>query len=287
LIAVAAIPLTVAIVGLALGVVGQTINLMTLAGIAAALGLIADDSIVVIENIESHHARANILRTSDPDRHPDLEQELHDATATGAGELAPALVGSSLSTIVILLPFALLSGVVGAFFKPLALTMALALVISLVIALVVVPVSVGVFHRYRPAPEVPSQTRLKRIGRATGRNLAPIRERLDPMLQRASRGYRRLVDVFVERGSVSVAVVVALLVVAYVLYSRIGTDFLPGNGRGLDHPGLLDASRNIADRDRRDASRGGARHHFQSSRGKLLAPDRRAAWVLHYRAEPW
>jgi cobalt-zinc-cadmium resistance protein CzcA len=232
LIAVAAIPLTVAIVGLALGVVGQTINLMTLAGIAAALGLIADDSIVVIENIESHHARANILRTSDPERHPDLEQELHDATATGAGELAPALVGSSLSTIVILLPFALLSGVVGAFFKPLALTMALALVISLVIALVVVPVSVGVFHRYRPAPEVPSQSRLKRIGRATGRSLAPIRERLDPMLDRAGRGYHRLVDVFVERGIASVAVVVVLLGVAYVLYSRIGTDFLPAMDEG-------------------------------------------------------
>jgi len=232
LIAVAAIPLTVAIVGLALGVVGQTINLMTLAGIAAALGLIADDSIVVIENIESHHARANTLRTSDPDLHRDLEKELHDATATGAGELAPALVGSSLSTIVILLPFALLSGVVGAFFKPLALTMALALVISLLIALVVVPVSVGVFHRYRPVPEVLSQTRLKRIGRATGRNLAPIRERLAPILERAGRGYRRLVDVFVGRGSASVAVIVALLVVAYVLYGRIGTDFLPAMDEG-------------------------------------------------------
>ena len=232
LIAVAAIPLTVGIVGLALGVVGQTINLMTLAGIAAALGLIADDSIVVIENIESHHARANVLRTSDPELHPDLEQELHDATATGAGELAPALIGSSLSTIVILLPFALLSGVVGAFFKPLALTMALALVISLVIALVVVPVSVGVFHRYRPATEVPSRSLLKRMARATGWNLAPIGERLAPVLESAVRGYRRLVDVFVERGSASVAVVVVLLGAAYVLYGRIGTDFLPAMDEG-------------------------------------------------------
>ena len=228
LIAVAAIPLTVAIVGLALGAVGQTINLMTLAGIAAALGLIADDSIVVIENIESHHARASLRRTSNPD----LEHDPHAATATGAGELAPALVGSSLSTIVILLPFALLSGVVGAFFKPLALTMALALVISLVIALVVVPVSVGVFHRDRPATEVPSQSRLKRMARATGRNFAPIRERLAPMFERAGRGYGRLVDVFVGRGSASVAVVVALLVVAYVLYGRIGTDFLPAMDEG-------------------------------------------------------
>ena len=232
LIAVAAIPLTVAIVGLALGMVGQTINLMTLAGVAAALGLIADDSIVVIENIESHHARANLRRTSDPELNPDLEQEHHDATATGAGELAPALIGSSLSTIVILLPFALLSGVVGAFFKPLALTMALALVISLVIALVVVPVSVGVFHRYRPAVERPRQSPMKRIGRATARNLAPIAERLAPILERAGRGYRRLVDVFVERGSASVAVVVVLLGVAYVLYSRIGTDFLPAMDEG-------------------------------------------------------
>ena len=232
LIAVAAIPLTVAIVGLALGVVGQTINLMTLAGIAAALGLIADDSIVVIENIESHHARASLRGTSDPELHPDLERDLHQATATGASELAPALIGSSLSTIVILLPFALLSGVVGAFFKPLALTMALALVISLVIALVVVPVSVGVFHRYQPATEVPSQSRLKRVARATGRNLAPIRERLAPMQERAGRGYDRLVDVFVQRGSASVAVVVVLLGVAYVLYSRIGTDFLPAMDEG-------------------------------------------------------
>jgi cobalt-zinc-cadmium resistance protein CzcA len=232
LIAVAAIPLTVAIVGFALGAVGQTINLMTLAGIAAALGLIADDSIVVIENIESHHARANLRQSSDPELHPGLEQALHDATATGAGELAPALVGSSLSTIVILLPFALLSGVVGAFFKPLALTMALALVISLAIALVVVPVSVGVFHRYRPATQARSQSRLKRMARATGRNFAPIRDRLAPMFERADRGYARLVDFFVERGSAGVAVIVALLVVAYLLYGRIGTDFLPAMDEG-------------------------------------------------------
>lgn len=232
LIAVAAIPLTVAIVGLALGAVGQTINLMTLAGVAAALGLIADDSIVVIENIESHHARARLRRKSAPEPQADLEQELQDATAAGAGELAPALIGSSLSTIVILLPFALLSGVVGAFFKPLALTMALALVISLLIALIVVPMSVGVFHGYRRPPEVPSQSRLKRLSRAAQRNLAPIRERIALSLRWAGRSYGRLVDLFVGRGSAGVAVVVALLVVAYGLYSRIGTDFLPAMDEG-------------------------------------------------------
>ena len=57
LVAVVAIPLTVAIVGLLLSVLGQTINLMTLAGVAAALGLIADDAIVVVEDVEHHQAR--------------------------------------------------------------------------------------------------------------------------------------------------------------------------------------------------------------------------------------
>ena len=228
LIAVAAIPLTVAIVGLALGVVGQTINLMTLAGIAASLGLIADDSIVVIENIESHHAREALRQESDPDLHPDPHDDLRDPTATGAQELRPALIGSSLSTIVILLPFALLSGVVGAFFKPLALTMALALVISLVIALVVVPVSVSVFHRHRPPPSGPRVLQSDTPTRA----FAPVARFLAPVWRRAGNGYRRTVGLFLSRGIVSIAIVAALLAVTYVLYGRIGTDFLPAMDEG-------------------------------------------------------
>ncbi|MFN2636107.1 MAG: efflux RND transporter permease subunit [Gemmatimonadaceae bacterium] len=230
-IAVAAIPITVAIVALALGVVGQTINLMTLAGVAAALGLIADDSIVVIENIESHHARAHHMRNTNALAHATLEEELRDATAAGAGELAPALVGSSLSTIVILLPFALLSGVVGAFFKPLALTMALALVVSLFVAMVVVPVSVGVFHRYAAATaRTPSPW--KRLVTGMRRKAALIRDSLAPAIKRASRTYDRLVVAFVQRGSLGVAVVTVLVVIAYVLYALIGTDFLPAMDEG-------------------------------------------------------
>ena len=142
LVAVAAIPLTVAIVGLALGITGQTINLMTLAGVAAAIGLIADDAIVVVENIERHRAEA---RAGDP-----VERGLTD--------LLPAIVGSSLSTTVILLPFALLAGVVGAFFKPLALTMASALGVSFLVAVLVVPVTIGWlgFGKERPAGPPPA-----------------------------------------------------------------------------------------------------------------------------------
>ncbi len=138
LIAVVAIPITVAIVALFLGALGQTINLMTLAGVAAALGLIADDAIVVIEDVER--------REQEWKEHPEMpaHQSGHPADLS-VREIRPALIGSSLSTTVILLPFALLSGVVGAFFKPLALTMAITLVVSFVIALIAVPVSLHAF----------------------------------------------------------------------------------------------------------------------------------------------
>ncbi len=210
LIAVAAIPLTVAIVGLALGVTGQTINLMTLAGVAAALGLIADDAIVVIENIETHHARGG----SD------------DPTASGAAELRPALIGSSLSTIVILVPFALLSGVVGAFFKPLALTMALALIVSFGVALIVVPMSVSVFHR-GPRRSVGS----RRDGAVTAET-GEVAGRVRKIVRRATGAYHWLVNLFVTHGSLAVACTILLLSIAYLLYGRIGTDFLPSMDEG-------------------------------------------------------
>jgi multidrug efflux pump subunit AcrB len=98
-VAVATIPVTVAIVLLALGVSGQTINLMTLGGIAAAIGLVVDDAIVVVENIARHAE----------------ERVSENPARSGLAEALPPLTGSSISTIVIFFPFALLSGVAGAF----------------------------------------------------------------------------------------------------------------------------------------------------------------------------
>src|SRR5262249_29517623 len=123
LVAALAIPATVCLVLLVLSAGGETLNLMTLSGIAAAIGLVADDAIVVVENIFRH-----------------LEQRSPDPASTGLAEILPALIGSTLSTTVILLPFTLLSGVIGAFFRPLALTLALALGISLLLSVVFVPV---------------------------------------------------------------------------------------------------------------------------------------------------
>jgi heavy metal efflux system protein len=219
LVAVVAIPLTVAIVGLLLGVLGQTINLMTLAGIAAALGLIADDAIVVVEDVEHHQAR--IAR----------EGGSEDAASVSVRELLPALIGSSLSTTVILLPFALLSGIVGAFFKPLALTMALTLLVSFFIALVVVPVVVSAVGPARGgARSGGKRAPLSRFWRRHGG--APVDEAWSRLRGRLGTGYAWVVHLFVAHGATAVVTMVVLIATAWLLYGRIGTDFLPSMDEG-------------------------------------------------------
>ncbi len=185
-IAVATIPVTVAIVLFGLGISGHTINLMTLGGIAAAIGLVADDAIVVVENIARHAEE----RVSD------------NPSRSGLSEVLPGLTGSSLSTIVIFFPFALLSGVTGAFFRPLAFTLALALAVSYVLSALAVPLAAEKL----------------RVGTRT----------------RAARRRRppRIARFFIAHPSVAVLLTLALLAGGVLLYRRIGSDFLPAMDEG-------------------------------------------------------
>jgi CzcA family heavy metal efflux pump len=198
LVAAAAIPVTVAIVGIALAAGQQTINLMTLAGVAAALGLIADDAIVVVEDIE---------------RHRDLGDR--DPTGTSLRELMPALIGSSLSTVIIFAPFATLPGVTGAFFKPLALTMAIALVVSFFIAVVAAPVAIVALERPGHRGEA-----------------APMGGWMAALRRRMNGAYDRAVGAFVDRGFLSSGVLLLLLAGGWLLYRSLGTDFLPAMDEG-------------------------------------------------------
>ena len=209
LVAVVALPLCIAIVALGLGALGQTINLMTLAGVAAALGLIADDAIVVIENIHRHH-----------------EEKVSDEPAeSGLHDILPALAGSSLSTIVIFLPFSLLTGVVGAFFKPLALTMGITLLVSFCLAVFAVPVSIALVG------ESKGPGRLRRWLAGT-RAVALVERPGRWVNERSSNAYRATVRFFLRHGSAAVLSIALLLGSAFFLYRSIGTDFLPRMDEG-------------------------------------------------------
>ena len=115
------VPVTMVVTFIAMKILGQSFNLMTLGGLAAAVGLVIDDKIVVVENIVLHR---------------DGGEGPLEATASALKELTVPLIGSTLTPIVVFLPLITITGVTGTFFSALAIAMSVALLTSLVLALV-------------------------------------------------------------------------------------------------------------------------------------------------------
>jgi CzcA family heavy metal efflux pump len=132
LVATLVIPVTVLITLVAMKLLGMTFNLMTLGGIAAAIGLVIDDAIVVVEAIYTAMARGS-GGADIPVRHP------IEAVREAVGEILSPLTGSTLTPVVVFIPLAFLTGVAGVFFRALAITMTVALLSSLVLAITLTP----------------------------------------------------------------------------------------------------------------------------------------------------
>ncbi len=124
LIAGLVIPVTVAITIGVLWLMGESFNLMTLGGLAAAIGLVIDDAIVVVENIVMHR---------------DAGESRAEAVRKAFRELTVPLIGSTITPVVVFLPLVSVSGVTGLFFRALAVTMTTALLTSLGLALTWTP----------------------------------------------------------------------------------------------------------------------------------------------------
>ena len=124
------LPAVLAITALMLNMFGMSFNIMTLGGMAAAVGLVVDDAVVMVE----HLVRRLHERAADP-----ATIDAHVSLLPAAGEMLRPLAGSSLATVVVFVPLAFLSGVTGGFFKALALTMAASLVVSFLVSMFAVP----------------------------------------------------------------------------------------------------------------------------------------------------
>ncbi len=192
-IATAVIPITVLITFVAMRLTGLGFDLMTLGGIAAAIGLIIDDAIVVVENIYTHIQSG---------------QSRRDAVASAISEITIPIIGSTLTPVVVFLPLSLLTGVTGVFFRALALTMAVALLTSLVLALTFTPVLAETFARARGEGEA---------DRHEGGRLFRF----------VARVYERGLRFALSERLVVFAAAAAVVVGGALLYRFIGTDFLP------------------------------------------------------------
>jgi CzcA family heavy metal efflux pump len=158
LAAAVAVPLTLGASFLPTALLGQSLNLMSLGGLAVAIGLVIDDAIVVVEAIG---------------RGVEEGQDPMTAAAKGTRILLAALVGTTLTTVVVFLPLAWVEGVVGRFFSALAVTLTTAVLISLVMALTVVPLAAGRWMRPRDV----ARPRSARWGDAYERAVRPFLRR--------------------------------------------------------------------------------------------------------------
>jgi HAE1 family hydrophobic/amphiphilic exporter-1 len=125
IVAAVSIPLSVLAAIILMSTTGITINIMTLGGLAVAVGRVVDDSIVVLENIYRHRSQG---------------EPIGEAVLNGTREVASAITSSTITTIAVFLPLGVVGGLISQFFLPFALTVTYALLASLVVALTVIPV---------------------------------------------------------------------------------------------------------------------------------------------------
>lgn len=178
----------------------MTFNIMTLGGMAAAVGLIVDDGVVMLEFI--------MRRMSEGQRGEEAQE---GPILSAAIEMTRPLSGSSLATILIFLPLAFLGGVTGGFFKALALTVAASLVISFFAAYLAIPLLGHLFLKRSDAQ------RLESVG---------------PVMGRMHRGYERLMTGFLRRPWLLVPVFVGLGAAGAFSYTRVGSGFMPHMDEG-------------------------------------------------------
>jgi CzcA family heavy metal efflux pump len=207
-ISAASIPLTMAISVFGMWMLGQTFNLMSLGGMAIAIGLVIDDSVVVTENIARHLAFT-----------PDRRTAIRDAV----DELVWPVTTSTLTTVVVFLPLGMLEGVVGQFFKALSITLSLAVLVSLVLALTIIPLLADQLIREGTAED---------DGEAVRPGIRGISGRIGRALRRLEDAYERTLTRLLKHPRRLFIVAIVLVVAGWVAQRFVGTGFLPEMDEG-------------------------------------------------------
>jgi multidrug efflux pump subunit AcrB len=211
------LPAVLAATCLFLLALGMGFNMMTLGGMAAAVGLVVDDAVVMLEHM---------MR-----RMQEGDAEDRDSLLGAAAEMAKPLYGSSLATMVIFLPLAFVSGVTGGFFKALALTMTIALGLSLLYARFVIPLLAANWLRRKDVESA---------------------EKAAKLTARIERGYERAEGRAFARPLLFVAIVgIGMAALGYVAWTRVPSGFMPKMDEGgfvLDYKAQPGASLTDTDR---------------------------------------
>jgi CzcA family heavy metal efflux pump len=214
LVAGMVIPVTILVTFIVMKMLNETFNLMTLGGLAAAVGLVIDDAIVVVENIVLHR-----------DAGESRLQAIHSALS----EITVPLVGSTLTPIVVFLPLISITGVTGTFFRALAIAMSVALLSSLALALTWTPnLSQYFVRKHDVLPRVETKENITE----TERLMAAEEASMTGFFGRVIRAYEGWVKWALEHPKSLAAMALALVAVSYISYRSLGSDLLPSMDEG-------------------------------------------------------
>jgi CzcA family heavy metal efflux pump len=202
LVAGLVIPATMAVTFVVLRIAGESFNLMTLGGLAAAVGLVIDDAIVVVENIVLHR---------------DAGQSRSESIRSAIREISKPLVGSTITPIVVFLPLITITGVTGTFFRALAVTVGVALLTSLALALTWTPTLSHYLIRRKPKNETGEPEHAHTESGSLGRVM---------------RVYDRSLRASLAHPLILGLLCVILIGGSYVCYRNLGSDLLPAIDEG-------------------------------------------------------
>ena len=210
LIIAVSIPLAVLASMIALAALGQTLNIMTLGGLALAVGILVDDATVAIENI-THHLENG--------------QSLHEAILVGSGEIAAPTLVSTLCICIVFLPMFLLSGVAHYLFVPLAEAVVFAMAASYLLSRTLVP-TLAMYWMRLPRPEAGGDARglLARLGR--------LQNRFEHRFEGLRQAHGRLLDRALSRPGRVASCVVLAIAASLALFVFAGRDFFPSVDTG-------------------------------------------------------
>ncbi|SFK15993.1 hydrophobic/amphiphilic exporter-1, HAE1 family [Halobacillus dabanensis] len=177
---------------------GETLNVLTMGGLALGIGMMVDSSIVILENIVSYRQRG---------------YSMVEAAKEGASELAPAVVASATTTLVVFLPIIFVEGIASELFTPLALTIMFALIASLAVSVTLIPML--------------SSKLLTKSLKEEGR-----RYWFNRFLEKVNDIYRSILRWVLKFRKTTMAITIALIAGSFALIPLIGTEFIPPSDQG-------------------------------------------------------
>jgi multidrug efflux pump subunit AcrB len=220
LIAGLVIPVTIAVTVLVLWIIGESFNLMTLGGLAAAVGLVIDDAIVVVENIVLHR---------------DAGESRSDAVRKALHEISRPLIGSTITPVVVFLPLIVVAGVTGSFFRALAVTMTVALLTSLLLAVTWTPGLAMVLlkpSRNEASIDTDSDSTYGLEPFHAPSDVSLAHHEPGRMLGRVIGWHHKALEWSLRRPAALGLICLLLIVGSFFAYRQLGSDLLPGMDEG-------------------------------------------------------